>query len=503
MLLRFVVTISLAHVLFSAAVYASEPSSPGDPANEVSATSAEDPVLDAQALAAERLYAAQPTGDALWDKYVDAMLEQWTDSMFDAAILHYPSEEPASKPAAEPENPPRLPDEVLATWEPKFGRDPRYWQLRYWNAWQYNDQLEQADTDPDRFLLEGKAKGVTDAATDWLLLKAELKELVQADTAAELEANYQQRLKLLDAFIATYPDESIGWYERALLLADFGGFENCLADLEAGNKAKFNRELPIFPYSFVLERITTGKPVGSEPVAGVVVQAASMWPTLFRPVQVNQFFRGAQVVLAISGNEGILQPLYGYAVRLTLRENATETLPATGVIAIQEMVDYLLLDGYRYLGRQEKEALLRMRNEASWTLGRLAGFDAYGQSKARLDFQTEFYPRHLGREMMSLGLSYDELAAALLSPPHVLSMQPELIYQSTDWYELSTASPWLPWQASWAKTVVPLVSYKVIYDWAVERRGPNTNEWRNAAQSLSQFDMTTLSWPETDADAGA
>jgi hypothetical protein len=515
MLARYLLAALLLSMLPSLSALAAEPTPPDETGTADDA--AGEVMLSEQERAAEDLYTARPTGDALWDKYTEAML--W---MLEWPALHTymggtdePSEEELASELAEAttdeergfvyiayakiENPPRLPDEVLAFWEPEFGKDPRYWQLRYWNAWQYNDKLEQGDPDPERFLREGKAKGATDAATDWLLVREQLEELSPAETAEELEANYQAQLALLDAFTTAYPDESIGWYKRALLLADFGSFKNCLEDLEAGNATENNRELDVFPYSFVADCVTHEKPVGSKPVAGAVILSDSMreHEQLLRGA--DQFFKNAQVVLAMAGSTDILETLFHYAMRVSMRDGASDASRMAGTSGIATLAKNLLVEDFP--DRTQKAALLRLRDRVISINMRLSS-PLFSESHGP-DFLTEYLPEHFGKEVASLKFSYEDLAMALIAPTSMTPKDPSLGGYMGNWPEMNMAWTMWPYEAMSVRSMAPLAHYKVIYDWAVERRGPKAMKRLADLENIAKFDMTTLSWPETDADAGA
>jgi hypothetical protein len=108
-----------------------------------------------------------PTGDELYDTYAQALLELLENARPFQSMIQVA--------------PPSLSSELLDNWEDEFGNDPRYWQLRYWDAnWQTRVQEHASqypaievdqDLDPGDFLEQGVERGASDVITEMLLFK--------------------------------------------------------------------------------------------------------------------------------------------------------------------------------------------------------------------------------------------------------------------------------------------------------------------------------------------
>lgn len=208
--------------------------------------------------------AFSPTGDALWDTYAQALLEQLPD------MINKPREGIVAISA--PSGVGVLPDDLLASWQPEFGNDPRYWQLRYFNKAAFDtyqdflhggpihpEEYEYIEPAPAEYLLQGKELGVADWVTEILLYDAQDRELEW------LQENYNdisdeekainsvpeivtepfvalwfedQRLPRLNYLASTLPDESWPYYERAMYQFEHGNWDAALISLRRGNEAK-------------------------------------------------------------------------------------------------------------------------------------------------------------------------------------------------------------------------------------------------------------------------
>jgi hypothetical protein len=258
-----------------------------------------------------------PTGDALFDRYARACLEQdWTGYQFDDFDAFPATIEPA----------------VIAEWEEEFGEDPRYWQLCYFNlkhryygdpeseellkeyegaewdieleAGEFTEYLMDIDEyytylgrklrDPAQALRSADELGVANAETLLLLHRELLREwkeqsarydLYDAEgeeqpvpelSQIELNRQYEQReLALLKRAVDLGPDQAWPHYMLADYYLEYGEPELAQPELASGNSAGDNRLPACFPLSFVLDCIDDGLLPGNAMLTGAILEAGS------------------------------------------------------------------------------------------------------------------------------------------------------------------------------------------------------------------------------------
>ena len=313
--------------------------------------------------------AYEPTGDALYDRYAQAVLAQPT----------WPPDPVALKMCeAWPElaqayvNPLTLPNETLAQWEGEFGGDPRYWQLRaYCHAFRHCRALNH-DDEPDlvggaAILREGWERGgAVDAETlllthlwegwatgkpiervpeqvmreelikhyhvegFWATTTVEQMEEMLKDIDldipdySELAQRFEQEeLELLSAAIEMGPDECWPYWRRAIYWLSYGEPELGLADLEAGNAASVCSYPMCFPVSFVYDELAAGRVAGDKALSGLLIEEAAHYSTLHNgrdTIMLRERHKEAEVVCNLSGDYSVLAALFETAVRLGLAE---------------------------------------------------------------------------------------------------------------------------------------------------------------------------------------
>ena len=208
-------------------------------------------VLIAMLYVQEYLHCArlEATGDPLFDKYAQAVRDRWARRLFYTGTIE-------GSP-----NPASLPDEVLAEWEPQFGGDPRYWELRCWNAnsarFPYLSK-DRADawSRGNEFLDEAIKRGL---ATSNIYLLRYMKRRGELDALNNhnrtlSDAEFAELRAVLDAAVAAGPDESMAYYKRALLSFERQDVATGLADIRLGNQQNDWHALGMFPHDFVRER---------------------------------------------------------------------------------------------------------------------------------------------------------------------------------------------------------------------------------------------------------
>jgi hypothetical protein len=224
-----------------------------------------------------------PTGDALYDKLALAVDRQMSGARW-FETGGYPLQ-------------PVVPDAVLAEWEPEFGADPRYWELRYFcAACMYLDAPELAGFNtPSEFLVEAVRRGIATQNTILMLAVAgDAESCIAAlpllgltparlpgtdgsmpsdPEAARMRSEEQAQLALHNVAIAMDPQQAWAYYARADYWYGLGEQELGLADLKAGNAAPVYAYIAPWPESVVLQAPLAANPPGSAAVCGAIWQA--------------------------------------------------------------------------------------------------------------------------------------------------------------------------------------------------------------------------------------
>jgi hypothetical protein len=150
-----------------------------------------------------------------------------------------------------------LDDTELAPLESKFGKDSRYWELRYCCALHNGSRGEALS------YLERARKNGAASANTLLLLHFE-------HVAKDAGPDSKQELALLGEAIKAGPDEAWTHYSRAIYEIQIAQDANALADIRAGNSAK-NVSFPApFPVSALRERWHAGDRLGNKQCSGAI-----------------------------------------------------------------------------------------------------------------------------------------------------------------------------------------------------------------------------------------
>jgi len=334
-------------------------------AQEQDAGLAPDSVEGGQAVS--ELLAYEPTGNALWDVFSGAWLR------------HFAELAQAERVSAADFS--DLPDGIIANWEDRFGGDPHFWQLRYWNALQHAKAEDgAAGDDPADFLRQGVENGAADAVTRMLLYAHDAAEfddyweryvadeLAQdgSEPAPEIEegvAPYSwyvaQMLDRADQLVADCPQESWAWYTRAMLRFKYGEWDAGLEDLRAGNAAKYNRLPEAWPVSFVVERARNGDQCGSELVAGRV---AASWILQQLPdfIGIKDHAVEQQLRLSVGAPVDEVDVWLHYTCRLGEMEGAEAVQWLVALVVRNLLIKYLLVEMPEALTIEEREGLWRL-----------------------------------------------------------------------------------------------------------------------------------------------
>jgi hypothetical protein len=406
-----------------------------------------------------------------------------------------------------------LPDEQLDLLEPQFGDDPRYWQLRWWNARLRADGIGPAGTvlEPADWLRRGVERGARDAAGDWLLLQAEranrrreigaqLEALAGAtprERASAYERQHAAELDALTELVERYPELSWFYYERAHLRMEWGDFEGGVEDLAAGNAAPLNAQPQPFPWSAVQARLAQQQEPAAAmdlegeyldmgaPVDGLIVSAAR---TLPEPnyIYIKEHAKELQARLALGADFGELKTWHQYICRLGQMEGSSVIQWLVAVVLHNMVVHGALLYGPQ-LTNEQAAGLYMLNNRAASIRTRLINIADDEQASLR---------RGLERALAQQGIGSFELAGALLQlqVPGLASTN----YGFSAWQAYDERSPGT--EPPLTVTVAHLVVSVTYFEWARERerlvKAGTFTTLQTRWQELAAYDFDTLSWPE-------
>jgi len=280
----------------------------------------------------------KPTGDALYDQYARTVIARNRWRLFhnrNNGVTY-------------------LPDSLLETWEPEFGDDPHYWQLRWFCAKHkqaprivnISGARQRLPTDPQlnawQHLQEGVDRGAADWATWALLIREpgraavssiddELEQArnsspdprTQQQAVAAVLARYEQiELNELDSMVEADVHQAWPYYLRAKYWMEYGELDNAIEDLKKGNHALCNELEKPFPVAFLLDRISAGDHLGSDIVAGAILEDDA-WSAMPNWIKWKDHYKEAQLVTAMSGDLELTQQLHIAACRLGEAEHGS------------------------------------------------------------------------------------------------------------------------------------------------------------------------------------
>lgn len=248
-----------------------------------------------------------PTGDALFDRCAQAV---------DERIMSLPANSVEQPTAVVPT------DTDLAAWEPKFGRDPRYWELRFFCARiNFSQPLAPGFSKPVDLLREAQKRGIASCNTLLLLYDqlrqedyAALDAYTGADAPALMREQEQQELELLNAAVAAGPDQAWAYYTRAQYWMELGAQDLVLEDLAAGNAAVHNDFPRPWPLPLLASAPGEKSPPGGAAVCGALWLAAISYP-LPNYIRIKDHLREAFVCENMGGYGGYLESWHQFACR--------------------------------------------------------------------------------------------------------------------------------------------------------------------------------------------
>jgi hypothetical protein len=278
-------------------------------------------VLEASNVSIETLYAPpSPTGDALFDRYAAAVDQRMAASSpfhqiyFPVAVLS---------------------DTELSLWEPEFGNDPRYWELRYFCASAGNTEqtLNDGFSRPSQFLAEAARRGIATANTllllaetsdegNWKLPPDILHNVESPGVSAsdpdisQMQQMERERLAVINAAVKLDARQAWDYYERAMYWFELGEQERGLADLQAGNAAPDDDFPRPWPLSQVQTAFSAAAVPGSPGVCGAVLLAADFMDLNDSCIPALDHLRESLVCTNLSGDISFFEPWHQFACRI-------------------------------------------------------------------------------------------------------------------------------------------------------------------------------------------
>lgn len=434
---------------------------------------------DAEEVALAKLLAYEPTGNALWDRYAQALLKQVARAQFDPDRLP-------------PQDPIRLPIEELESWQAEFGDQPEYWQVCYWNAIQYSKAWQNGEIDPYIYLKQAVSHGAADAMTQMLLYNPRSQGLANywdkyvdgtlspddprglpdiPEGAAPYSWYVEQDLKLADELVADCPEESWALYQRAMKRFKYGRWEEGLDDLRAGNQAPNNRAPVPFPILFLIQATRDEQPTGSEIAAGIV---ASNW-YIWVPLQLPQFIlakdevKSELVRLNLGAPLSEIEPWHEWSCRFGSMEGS-EAIQWLSARTMEGMlISYLITDIPESFTVDQRRSLFGLYHRGDYIrdAGRNLRRDRKEHEALR---QAQYIAAY-----EAAGLQYegeDGLIIDFLPKPANIELHRELLSLYYRWCHKDFA-----------------LEYGEYYDSVKSRY-----------DKLKSFDMVTCSWPELEEE---
>jgi hypothetical protein len=261
------------------------------------------------------------TGDALSDAYARAVL---------ARLDELAAQKEAITPA-------KLPESKLLELEAPFGKDSRYWELRYCCTMtsepnETGPQREQRQLDGTQLLEKIVGRGDTTANTLLLLHFARLRRPVNTVVLRD-------EMNLLGVAVEMAPDQAWPHYARMLYELEQRQNAAALADLKAGNAAaKLDYPLP-YPLSAASTAWTNGGRFGNLEVSGAIsllergnvrYYAGQKGPSGSRNIIANYLAVGAHSM-------GELNEWLRFAGRLAESEHTTFLVAGMPLIVLTEV----------------------------------------------------------------------------------------------------------------------------------------------------------------------
>lgn len=444
-----------------------------------------------------------PTGDALWDTYAQALLEQLPSIRADFGL--------ESTEAA------ILPDKLLASWEADFGDDQRYWQLRFWNkvsldnkatfqTWEPYDMFDFLEAEefinpafgtlrkispPDSvsFLIRGKELGATDWASEFYLfqfLKWRLEYIEEnLEPGNQIEDEYfdipefenetaiakwfaERKLALSNELVAGFPDDSWAWYHRARLQFDADNWESGLADLRQGNQAKFNRNPICFPMSYIAENTGEKPHAGNRIAAGIVAESYMfLFKTMGARLTINKEFDNQIQRIQTGSSMKELEPWHPAACRLGSMENSGAGDRLCGIIPAKILLRYFLTETPESVTEEQRVALDRLDIEVEKTM------DTIGIVSQKVISDSEAMVEEIRTTLVEHGVSKD--------PWDIIGSKIDNIKENKALnialHEIHLLEQYANFEAKYVT-----ISQKIDHQF----------------DELATFDFEALSWPETN-----
>ncbi len=278
--------------------------------------------------------------------------------------------------------------ELLTSWEPEFGHDPRYWQLIHWcEAWRWltDKELSHYEFRPEEFapLITAYRRGIADLPTLLPLLEVyqiaepdyasqqiewrehsrqaedehekqggaprwrdlryealplsffELQAAKAQDVLAELELNLDG---FHDALVRLCPDWAQAWYQRAAHFARTGRARQAYADIAAGNACQINRATHLFPVALAFKQAMTGDVPGSLYLHWSIAMHSSSHTTIGVTMALRNLGSDLREEIPLPARLDVTQQRLKMQCRCTVADNVTPTEANHGLLVLVKIL---------------------------------------------------------------------------------------------------------------------------------------------------------------------
>ncbi|MCC7477118.1 hypothetical protein IT575_01560 [bacterium] len=315
-----------------------------------------------------------PTQDPLFDLYARELAQHNAWTGFTDRLNYFDA---------------RVPDEVMAKWEPQFGADPRYWQLRVWNRLYSADLgigsvatqdgnlkleiqdllrssgdtgIDSASTFMAYFLsqseIDGEYRRDIRRASEELSNSSVGIDAWRADRAVKDES---RKLELTRQLAHDLPEEAWAHYLLSMKLFERGQLESGWIELKKGNESTGTTSpFVAMPAALLLGQLGPNAelPANASVCACMLIQS-ERWPQP-RYIDLKRGFLAAADDAVSRRDRGDLQALHIFACRMGQAESLDRMPALVALIMDQKLLRAINVDLAPLMSREERRMLQRL-----------------------------------------------------------------------------------------------------------------------------------------------
>ncbi|MCC7479101.1 hypothetical protein IT575_11665 [bacterium] len=382
-------------------------------------------------------------------------------------------------------------DDKLASLEPQFGSDPRFWELLCWSLqistadWPGGNYLRPSDDREVLLQCAGfleRARSSGKASPEALLRLAEIRHQLRSaeidglvDAPSLLTAMAEDEDKHLADLIdirRQWPDEAAPHFWLAEYYLQYGENELALAELTACANAPVCGCPGLFPERFIRERLNLREPCGDRALAGAILFTSTSTQTQ-DAIRLQSRIKEISSTLALGGDPDLAT----WAVRACCR------------MAMADGADFWHLNA----------ALNSSRSLTRYSLENLSA----GLSQEQLASLTRCYSFALSQISRNKQATASALPALELLPG--LSMQLNVI-GPVETIRLPKGEELAAWQLADAdespepQLMDPRGPLSIYCDYVEVQIEPVRVDYASVLRRLQDFDFAAVSWPLDEPD---